>query len=106
MTRPSDLHIRKVLIATHHRLDLWIAPEWFAERLRKNFPQLQVVRMTSYEGIEKELADSDVAFTFSLRSEQFHEAKRLRWVHSPAAAVHQFLFPEFVNSDVILTNAR
>ena len=21
----------KILIATHHRLDLWIAPEWFAE---------------------------------------------------------------------------
>src|SRR5437667_10570 len=31
--------MRKLLIATHHRLDLWIAPEWFAERLRKDFPQ-------------------------------------------------------------------
>lgn len=102
MTSPA----KKVLIATHHRLDLWIAPEWFADRLRKEFPELEVVRMTTYEGIEKEIADADVAFTFSLRPEQFAEAKRLRWIHSPAAAVHQFLFPEFVNSDVILTNAR
>jgi phosphoglycerate dehydrogenase-like enzyme len=96
----------KILIATHHRFDLWIAPEWFAERLREEFPQLEVVRMTTYDGIEKELADADIAFTSSLRPEQFKPAKRLRWIHSPAAAVHQFLFPELVESAVILTNAR
>lgn len=102
MTAPA----KKLLIATYHRLDLWIAPEWFAERLRKEFPQFEVVRMTTYDGIEKELAGADIAFTFSLRPEQFKQAKNLRWIHSPAAAVHQFLFPELVDSDVILTNAR
>ena len=106
MTQSPEHSIPKLLIATHHRLDLWIAPEWFADRLRKEFPQFEIVRMTTYEGLEKQIADADIAFTFSLRPEQFREAKRLRWVHSPAAAVHQFLFPEFVNSDVILTNAR
>jgi phosphoglycerate dehydrogenase-like enzyme len=30
----------------------------------------------------------------------------LRWIHSPAAALHQLIFPELVNSDIILTNAR
>ena len=106
MTRPPDQPTTKLLIATHHRLDLWIAPEWFVDRLRREFPHLEIVRMTTYDGIEKELGDSDIVFTFSLRPEQFREAKRLRWIHSPAAAVHQFLFPEVVNSDVILTNAR
>src|SRR5437899_1134548 len=96
----------KLVIATYHRLDLWIAPEWFTERLAVEFPQLQIVRFTSYEGIEKELSDAEIAFTFSLRPEQFQAAIKLRWIHSPAAAVHQFLFPELVNSDVILTNAR
>jgi phosphoglycerate dehydrogenase-like enzyme len=98
--------LRKVLIATHHRLDLWIAPEWFVERLRNQFPGIEFVRLTSYDGIERELVDADVAFTYSLRPEQFKEAHRLRWIYSPAAAVHQFLFPELINSDVILTNAR
>ena len=106
MTRSPDAPIRKVLITTYHRLDLWIAPEWFANRLRKEFPQLEVVRMTTYEGIERELTDSDVLFTQSLRPEQFRVAKNLRWIHSPAAAVHQFLFPELISSNVVLTNAR
>jgi D-2-hydroxyacid dehydrogenase (NADP+) len=106
MTRSPDPPTKKVLIATYHRLDLWIAPGWFAERLRKEFPQLEVVRMTAYQGLDKEIVDADVVFTFSLRPEQFREGKRLRWIHSPAAAVHQFFFPELVNSDVILSNAR
>jgi phosphoglycerate dehydrogenase-like enzyme len=96
----------KVLIVTYHRLDLWIAPQWFVERLRKEFPQCEVVRLTSYDGIDGELADAEILLTQSLRPEQFRVARKLRWIHSPAAAVHQFLFAELVNSDVILTNAR
>src|SRR5579864_368937 len=31
-----------LLIVVHHRFDLWNVPAWFGERLRKEFPQLQV----------------------------------------------------------------
>jgi phosphoglycerate dehydrogenase-like enzyme len=96
----------KLLIATHHRLDLWIAPPWFADRLRKEFQQFEVVRLTSYDNMEKELPGAEVVFTFSIRPEQLPFANKLRWVHSPAAAIHQFLYPDFVNSDIVLTNAR
>ena len=98
--------MRKLLIVTHHRLPLWIAPEWFAENLRRAFPELQVVRLTTYEGIEHEIADAEILFAQSLRAEQFLCARKLRWIHSSTAAVHQFLFSELVNSDVVLTNAR
>src|SRR5258708_31621183 len=96
----------KVLIATYHRLDLWIAPEWFTDRLAADFPQLKIARITNYDNIESEIADAEVAFIFALRPEQLATAGKLRWIHSPAAAVHQLLFPELVNSDVILTNGR
>jgi phosphoglycerate dehydrogenase-like enzyme len=33
-------------------------------------------------------------------------AKKLRWIHSMSAGVEQILFPELVNSDIPLTNAR
>ncbi len=33
-------------------------------------------------------------------------APKLRWIHAPSAAVHQLLFPELVNSDVVVTNSR
>ena len=98
--------MRKVLIATPHRLDLWIAPPWFGERLAKDFPQLTIVQAENSDAIAPELSDAEIAFTFVLTPEQLQAAKKLRWIHSPSAAIHQFLFPEFVASDVILTNAR
>lgn len=96
----------KLLIVLSHRFELWNAPAWFADRLRHDFPYLEVVHRASYEGMESDLLDAEIAITWSLRPEQFLRATKLRWIHSPAAAVHQLMFPELVDSSVILTNAR
>ncbi len=96
----------KLLIAANHRLDLWTAPEWFSQRLARDFPQIKVVRITDNDAIAEEVRDAEIAFASTLSPEQFQAARDLRWINSPSAAVHQFLFPELVNSDVLLTNGR
>lgn len=95
----------KLLIVVHHRLELWNVPLWFGERLGKEFAQLKIIQRNSYDGIEEHLSEAEIIFTISLRPEQFAAARKLRWIHAPTAAVHQFLFPEFVKSDVVLTNS-
>jgi phosphoglycerate dehydrogenase-like enzyme len=95
----------KLVIVIHHRLELWNAPAWFGERLRHEFSGLTIVQRNHYEGIEVELQGADVIFTLSLRPEQFVAASKLRWIHAPTAAVHQFMFPELIKSDVVLTNS-
>jgi phosphoglycerate dehydrogenase-like enzyme len=96
----------KLLIVVHHHLDLWNVPAWFGERLAQQFPQLEIVQRNTYDGVEADLRESEIVFTLSLRPDQFAAAQKLRWIQAPTAAVHQFLFPELINSDVILTNAR
>jgi phosphoglycerate dehydrogenase-like enzyme len=96
----------KLLMVVHHPFDLWNAPAWFAERLGKEFPALEIVHLERHEGAEKHLRDSEILFAFSLRPEQFRLAQKLRWIHAPTTAVHQLLFPELVASDVVLTNAH
>jgi phosphoglycerate dehydrogenase-like enzyme len=96
----------KLLMVVHHRFDLWKLPAWFGERLGQEFHGLKIAQRDSYDGIEEELRDAEIVFTISLRPEQFHMAKSLRWIHAPSAAVHQMLFPELIGSDVILTNSR
>jgi phosphoglycerate dehydrogenase-like enzyme len=96
----------KLLIVLHHRFELWNAPSWLADRLRRDFPNIEVVHLQNYDRIEERISDADAAIAWSLRPEQITRAKKLRWIHSPAAAVHQLLFPELINSDIILTNAR
>lgn len=96
----------KLLIFVHHPFDLWCAPKWFSERLQQAFPQVNVVHLTDYSRVDAEIPDTDIAITWSIRPEQVKAAKKLRWIHSPAAAVHTLIFPELINSDIQITNAR
>jgi phosphoglycerate dehydrogenase-like enzyme len=64
------------------------------------------VHLRDYNRVDDEILDAEVAVTWSVRPEQIQAAKKLRWIHSPAAAVHQLIFPEIVESDIALTNAR
>jgi len=105
MTQSPD-HPIKVLVAAYSRIDLWTAPDWFAERLRADFPQVDITRITSGERLSQELSNSSVLFDASFGPEHLRVARQLLWIHSTAAAVHDLLFPELVESDVILTNAR
>jgi len=95
-----------LLILLRHSFELWNAPPWLSERVNRDFPAVQAIQRSSYDGIENHLGDAEVIISWSLRPEQFKVADKLRWIHSPAAAVHQLMFPELVQSDVILTNAR
>lgn len=96
----------KILIVVYHRFELWQAPSWFSDRLRRDFPGVEVVQRRDYDHIEDDLRDADVVVSWSLRPEQFRAARKLRWIHSPAAAVHALMIPEIVAADVAVTNAR
>jgi phosphoglycerate dehydrogenase-like enzyme len=95
----------KVLIVHYHQFELWGAPAWIRERLQQQFPDHQFLQFQNYDYVQQEIADSDVFIGWSLRPEQFAHAKKLRWVHSPAAAIHQLMYPEMVRSNVVLTNS-
>ena len=96
----------KLLIALHHRFHPWIAPPWFSERLRNDFPQVEMVQLPNYDRITEEIVDAELAIAWSLRGDQIAAAKKLRWVHSTAAAVHGLMTVELQASDIIVTNAR
>jgi phosphoglycerate dehydrogenase-like enzyme len=96
----------KLLIAVHHFFDQWNAPTWFSERLRSDFPQLNIVHLPDYKRLDAEIPDAEILIAWSVRVEQINAAKKLRWIHSPAAAVHTLIFPELVARDIVITNAR
>ena len=95
----------KVLLAIHHRFELWNAPEWLGPRLQQNFPELQIVQLASLDTLASEITDAEVLVGWQLRPEPFKQAKKLRWIHATTAAVHQLMFPELVASEVRVTNS-
>ncbi len=96
----------KLLIVVQHHLALWNVPAWFGERLTQDFPQVQLTMRNSYEGVEQDLSEAEIVLSISLRPAQFAIARQLRWIHAPSAAVHALMFPELVNSNVVVTNSR
>jgi phosphoglycerate dehydrogenase-like enzyme len=95
----------KVVIALPHRFSLWQAPPWFLERLKSQFPQLVFSEVKDYMGLPMQLKDADVFVGWSLRPEQITLAPKLLWIHSPAAAVHQLMFPALQKSKIMVSNS-
>ncbi len=69
------------------------------------FPQHQFDHATSEAEAVALVPGADVAFMAELRPAHFSAARHLRWIHSSAAGVGNMLFPELVQSDVVLTNS-
>jgi phosphoglycerate dehydrogenase-like enzyme len=95
----------KILIVHYHAFELWQVPAWLRERLQQDFPDHRFIQFHNYDRVPEEIADTDVFIGWSLRPEQFVAARKLRWIHSPAAAVHQLMYPELVQSNVVITNS-
>lgn len=95
----------KILIVHHHRFEHWHAPAWLQDRLQKEFPLCRFIQLEDYERVPVEIRDAEIFIGWSLRPEQLAAARNLRWIHSPAAAVHQLMYPELIQSPVVVTNS-
>lgn len=95
----------KLLVCVWHPFSLWNPPPEMAQRIRERWPEMRVVHLPDYSGLERELPDTQIFVGYSLRPAQFVLARDLRWIHSTAAAVGQLMFPELRRSAVEVTNA-
>ena len=88
------------------------------QRLRGEAPEgwrIHVVRApTSSDGdgpprpsdeVMAAVRDAEVYYGFGIPRLLFLEARQLRWVHSAAAGVGTAMYPEMIESDVVLTNS-
>ncbi len=101
-TSPTDT---KLLICVWHAFALWNPPLEMPKRIRARWPEMRVVHLPHYDRILDELPDADIFVGFSLRPEQFAQARKLKWLHSTAAGVGQLMYPELRNSGIEVTNA-
>lgn len=96
----------KVLVGIYSPFLAWRIPEPQVAWLRGEFPDHTFTRADSDEALLAGIPDAEVAFSSLVTREQFVAARRLRWIHSPAAGIGSMLFPESVDSPVVITNSR
>jgi phosphoglycerate dehydrogenase-like enzyme len=95
----------KIAILLHDEFEMWRPPAWFVDKLRADFPQVEVKYSATKRDDEQALDSADVMIGWSLPPEQLRAAKNLRWIYSITAAVDQFLYPELISSEIAVMNA-
>jgi phosphoglycerate dehydrogenase-like enzyme len=96
----------KIVVAIYSPVGAWNIPSAHVDRLRQQFPHHTFGHARAEPELLPMVGDADAAFTSELRPFHLAAAKRLRWVHSPAAGVGAMLFDEMVASPVVITNSR
>ena len=81
------------------------AGEELLDMIRQAAGEHPVVWVHSKEELAAEAADAEIMYGH-LHEEMWPCFPRLRWLQSPSAGVERQLYPAFVESDVILTNAK
>ena len=75
------------------------------QQIRSVSPDVELMRLQSEGEILEAMPDVQVVFG-ELSEEMFARANTLRWVQATGAGVDARLFPELVESDVLLTSAK
>jgi D-2-hydroxyacid dehydrogenase (NADP+) len=79
--------------------------EAFVQQIRNVSNRIEVTVASDNAAALKAADNAEVVYG-RFTKEMFSAAKKLRWVQVKSAGVDRLLFPELVNSNVVLTNAR
>jgi phosphoglycerate dehydrogenase-like enzyme len=103
-SRRDDDTVLLLNVDSHRKI--WNLPPGTLEEIASRFAGLKVVRTSESLPLRAAIPQADILYTWGLPREAFPLARRLKWVHTPAAGVDHLLYPAFVQSDVLLTNSR
>ena len=95
-----------ILVSIHSGFRMWTIPEEYVHRLRALFPGHTVLHAHNDAEARTLAAVAEVVFSGNVPRDLLEAARRLRWIHSPAAGVGHMLYPEMVASPVVMTNSR
>jgi len=80
-------------------------PDPFAERIRALSPAIDLKPHLSRDALLREIADAHVLYGHFTR-EEYDAAKRLRWIQWSAAGVEEIMWPDLIESPIVLTNMQ
>ena len=95
-----------VLVGIYSPFVAWNVPDAHVERLRREFPHHVFMHAHTEDEVAAHLDQAEIAFSSELREPHFLAAKRLVWVHSPAAGVGGLLSATVRQGPVALSNSR
>lgn len=81
-------------------------PAAAAQQLQAEFPHTTIVLVRTLDERRAHLPDTDVLYSVRFNPEDLKLAKRLQWLQLSSAGATHVLFPEMIESSIIVTNSR
>jgi phosphoglycerate dehydrogenase-like enzyme len=75
------------------------------EKITSNFETIEIEQSINEKELISLIGEAEVLFGGIFSPKIFEPAKKLRWIQTTGAGVEQFLIPQVVNSQVVVTNA-
>src|SRR5262245_28865088 len=97
----------KVLVYIGWAVRAWQIPKRHVGRLRERFPEISFVHAENETDALRGIEDVDIAFSSRLTPAMVERARRLRWVHSSAAAVEGLLpLSDLAKRSIVVSNSK
>jgi phosphoglycerate dehydrogenase-like enzyme len=80
-------------------------PSSYNDKVQASAPNLEMKFCQTHDEFRNEVADAHIILG-DFTQEDFQAAKQLRWVQATAAGIDGLLYPDFVESPVVLTNMQ
>ncbi|MEP6765526.1 MAG: D-2-hydroxyacid dehydrogenase [Gemmatimonadaceae bacterium] len=97
----------KILIFVQWPVKAWSIPDTHATALYAAFPNVEFVRAMNLDEAARLIVDVDACFAARLTAEMVASASKLKWVHSPAAAVEGLLpLAALAERGIVVTNSK
>ena len=97
---------RTIIVGIYSPFAAWNIPAAHVDRLRGEFPAHEFLHASNENEALELIAGAHVAFMSEVRPNHLAAARRLEWIHSPAAGLGSMLFPAMIESPVIMSNSR
>lgn len=81
-------------------------PAGVRQKIESVSPDIKLIATKDRAVLEQYWPEVEVMFGGRLTPALLSKCKKLRWVQATSAGVERYLFPEFIASDIILTNVR
>jgi phosphoglycerate dehydrogenase-like enzyme len=96
----------RVLEFIRHSDPIWNLPRHLVRDLERGFPDVTFLIPADQAEAERMLPEAEVVLGWAVKADNFARAERLRWIQVTAASVAGLLFPELIESPVLVTNGR
>ncbi len=94
-----------VAIFLRQRFKIWKLPEGADQKLKARFPEVIFKITESNEEFKSFLKECEALLCWRLKKEFLPYAEKLKWVHTAMAGIEDFMYSEFAESDIVLTNS-